>query len=44
MDKIEEYIKNPINNFIEEELLSKEVIESERVILGLRLPKGIDEA
>jgi len=43
-DKIEEYIKNPINNFIEEEVLTKEVIESERVILGLRLLKGIDEA
>ena len=42
-DKIEEYIESPINNFIEEEVLTKEVIESERVILGLRLLKGIDE-
>jgi len=41
---IEEYIASPINNFIEEEDLTKEVIESERVILGLRLLKGIDEA
>ena len=42
-DSIEDYINNPINNFIEEEVLSSKVIESERIILGLRLLKGIDE-
>ena len=43
IDRIDEYIKNPINNFSEEEVLTKDVIASEKIILGLRLLKGIDE-
>lgn len=41
---INKYIENPINNFFEEEVLSKEIILSEEVILGLRLCEGIEES
>jgi len=38
-----EYIKNPIENFSEKEVLSEDVIKSEKIILGLRLLRGIKE-
>lgn len=41
---IEEYIKNPINNFFEVEDLTQDIILTEEIILGLRLLKGIDES
>ena len=37
------YIENPIGNFSENEILSKDIIESEKIILGLRMLKGINE-
>ena len=38
-----EYVKNPIENFFEKEILTKDVIKSEEIILGLRLLKGVKE-
>ncbi len=38
-----EYINNPIDNFSESEILTEDVIESERIILGLRLLEGVNE-
>lgn len=35
------YIENPIENFSEYEVLTDDVIASERIILGLRLTKGV---
>lgn len=42
-DDFESYVSKPIENFWEEEYLSDEVINSEKIILGLRMLKGIDE-
>jgi len=42
-NSFEEYVKNPMENFFEEEILTEDVIKSERVILGLRMLKGVSE-
>lgn len=42
-EDLESYINNPIGNFREKEVLTNEVIASEKVILGLRMLKGIEE-
>ena len=42
-EDFENYIDDPIDSFCESEELSKEVIDSEKIILGLRMLKGIDE-
>ena len=42
-EDFESYIGNPINNFSENEMLTKDVIDSEKIILGLRMLKGVDE-
>ena len=42
-ENFESYIANPIDNFSEKEILSKDIIDSEKIILGLRMLKGINE-
>jgi len=37
-----EYIVNPIENFLEKEVLDVDTIEMEKVVLGLRMMKGVD--
>jgi len=38
-----EYINNPIENFSEKEVLTDDIIKSERIILGLRMLNGVKE-
>jgi len=41
-DNFSKYIENPIENFSEKEVLTKDIIESERVVLGLRMLRGLE--
>lgn len=38
------YIKNPIENFSEREFLTEDIVDSEKIILGLRLLRGVKES